>query len=53
MRPAPTQTTRSVRRLALATALLFAALSTLHGSSEGQRVWFKFKKALIESQYAE
>jgi hypothetical protein len=52
MRPNPTQTTHRFRWLALATALLFATLPTLHGSPEGQRVWFKFNKAFINAQYA-
>jgi hypothetical protein len=39
-------------RLALATALLSATVLTLHGSPEGERVWFRFNKAFINANYA-
>jgi hypothetical protein len=45
------QTTRLVRRLALATALAFVASLTLQGSPEGERVWFRFNKAFINANY--
>jgi hypothetical protein len=45
------QSNRLVRWLVVAVALPFATVITLHGSPEGQRVWFRFNKAFISANY--
>jgi hypothetical protein len=50
----PARCTRGRPQLSpfVAIGLVFASLLTLHGSPEGQRVWFKFNKAFINANYA-
>jgi hypothetical protein len=42
-----------VKRLLLVVALVWVSVGSLSGSPEGQRVWFKFNKAFINSHYAD